>query len=150
MEHNSQIGNKRKRFFAWDDKERCWQKANIVIGRHPDRWRLDALGKPVFKFLKGCDGPLCYGYDHFVPFSKGGNSTLSNCLIMNTKVNYLKSNKTLLPFTELFKANSSLDLTENQMDTLELAAYGNIVKMDVFDYKSSTLYQKRIPFHQKV
>jgi len=31
-----------------------------MIGRDPNRWRLDAVGNPVLKALKACDGPLCY------------------------------------------------------------------------------------------
>ncbi len=37
------------RFFNWETKEKCWNKSAIMIGRHPDRWRLDALGNPVCK-----------------------------------------------------------------------------------------------------
>lgn len=48
-------------------REECWNnvsnwiiKANIMDGRNPDRWRLDAIGNPVCKALNGCRGPLCY------------------------------------------------------------------------------------------
>ena len=54
-------------------------KASIIIGRDPDRWRLDALGNPVLKPLKTCDGPVCYQYDHIVPHSKGGHTHINNC-----------------------------------------------------------------------
>lgn len=50
-----------------------------MIGRHPDRWRLDALGNPVLKVLKGCEGPFCHEYDHIIPYSKGGKTELYNC-----------------------------------------------------------------------
>ena len=34
-----------------------------MIGRNPDRWRLDKIGNHVLKQLKTCDGPHCYRYD---------------------------------------------------------------------------------------
>lgn len=64
-----------------------------MIGRHPDRWRLDAIGNPVFKFLKGCSGPLCHEYDHIIPFSKGGKTVSENCQVLQSAVNLYKSNK---------------------------------------------------------
>ena len=39
----------RKRFFSWEQKNQCWEKAPVMIGRHPDRWRLDPYGNPVSK-----------------------------------------------------------------------------------------------------
>lgn len=50
-----------------------------MIGRNPDRWRLDALGNPVLKALRSCDGPLCYQFDHIIPHSKGGDTVVHNC-----------------------------------------------------------------------
>ena len=53
-----------------------------MLGRDPKRWRLDAFGNPVNKFLKGCEGIFCYTYDHIIPYSKGGKSELQNCILM--------------------------------------------------------------------
>ena len=64
-----------------------------MIGRSPDRWRLDAVGNPVFKFMRGCDGPLCHEYDHIIPWSKGGKTVLENCQVLQSNVNLYKSNK---------------------------------------------------------
>lgn len=47
-EQNKKTG-KRQRFFDWETKEKCWNKSQTMIGRHPDRWRLDAMGNPVCK-----------------------------------------------------------------------------------------------------
>ena len=58
---------------SFDEKTRtaCWRKAAVLAGRHPERWRLDAVGNVVCRRFWGCHGCLCYEYDHIVPFSKG-------------------------------------------------------------------------------
>ncbi|KAG0549087.1 hypothetical protein BDA96_01G224800 [Sorghum bicolor] len=57
---------------SFDEKTRtaCWRKAAVLAGRHPERWRLDAVGNVVCRRFWGCHGCLCYEYDHIVPFSK--------------------------------------------------------------------------------
>ena len=82
-----------------------------MIGRHPDRWRLDAVGNPVFRYLKGCMGPLCHEYDHIIPFSKGGQTTIENCQILQTHVNRFKSNKTELTYEEIKNASPLIKFT---------------------------------------
>ncbi|KAG6391770.1 hypothetical protein SASPL_149530 [Salvia splendens] len=51
-------------------KQQCWEKAEKIKGRDPDRWRRDSLGNTVFRKLAGCPGCLCHDYDHIVPYSK--------------------------------------------------------------------------------
>lgn len=58
------------RSFPYSVKQQCWDKAEKVKGRDPDRWRRDALGNIVFRKLVGCPGCLCHDYDHIVPYSK--------------------------------------------------------------------------------
>eukprot|EP00250_Pteridium_aquilinum_P014611 c22093_g1_i2 orf=662-973(-) len=58
------------RSFPLEVKELCWQRAEIVKGRDPSRWRRDPVGNLVFRKLVGCSGCLCYDYDHIVPYSK--------------------------------------------------------------------------------
>lgn len=58
------------RYFSYTVKQQCWDKAEKVKGRDPDRWRRDALGNIVFKKLVGCPGCLCHDYDHILPHSK--------------------------------------------------------------------------------
>ena len=67
------------RIFTKHQKELCWQNSGIITGRDPDRWRFDPIGNPVLKALRGCHGALCHEYDHIVPFSKGGKTTVANC-----------------------------------------------------------------------
>jgi hypothetical protein len=51
-------------------KQQCWEKAEKIPGRDPERWRRDALGNIVFRKLVGCPGCLCHDYDHILPYSK--------------------------------------------------------------------------------
>jgi hypothetical protein len=54
------------RSFPHSVKQKCWEKADKVKGRDPDRWRRDPLGNLIFRKLVGCPGCLC----HDVPYSK--------------------------------------------------------------------------------
>ena len=63
--------NHGRRLFSRLMKEECWRKHEKVPGRDGDRWRYDASGRLVCRALTGCVGPLCYEYDHIIPFSKG-------------------------------------------------------------------------------
>lgn len=62
--------NNNPRSFPHNVKQKCWEKAERVKGRDPDRWRRDVLGNTLFRKLVGCPGCLCHDYDHIVPFSK--------------------------------------------------------------------------------
>ncbi|CAK9138119.1 unnamed protein product [Ilex paraguariensis] len=74
--------NPNPRSFPYSVKQQCWEKAEKIRGRDPNRWRRDALGNMVFRKLVGCPGCLCHDYDHIVPYSKGGKSTLENCQVL--------------------------------------------------------------------
>ncbi|XP_062198461.1 uncharacterized protein LOC133901197 isoform X1 [Phragmites australis] len=58
------------RSFPYVVKQQCWEKAERVPGRDPERWRRDALDKVVFRKLVGCPCSLCHDYDHIIPYSK--------------------------------------------------------------------------------
>lgn len=58
------------RSFPYNVKQQCWDKAEKIKGRDPDRWRRDPLGNIVFRKLVGCPGCLCHDYDHIIPYSK--------------------------------------------------------------------------------
>lgn len=62
--------NPNPRSFPYSVKQQCWDKAEKVKGRDPDRWRRDALGNTLFRKLVGCPGCLCHDYDHIIPYSK--------------------------------------------------------------------------------
>ena len=65
--------NSSNRARHFDEKARalCWQKAEVLKGRHPERWRKDSAGNVVCRKFTNCDGCLCHEYDHILPFSKG-------------------------------------------------------------------------------
>ncbi|CAI5535937.1 unnamed protein product [Closterium sp. Naga37s-1] len=67
----SQCDGRRLRFFDHAMRKACWEKADVVPGRHPDRWRMDAAGNTVGRRFNACMGCLCYEFDHIVPYSKG-------------------------------------------------------------------------------
>ncbi|XP_015689779.2 uncharacterized protein LOC102699489 [Oryza brachyantha] len=114
------------RSFPYVVKQQCWEKAERVDGRDPERWRRDALGNVVFRKLVGCPGCLCHDYDHIVPYSKGGKSTLENCQLLQATVNRSKGNKTEISKSELIQKSAYCRVSGRDMDLLELSAYGNV------------------------
>ncbi|CAN6321303.1 unnamed protein product [Urochloa humidicola] len=114
------------RSFPYAVKQQCWEKAEKVPGRDPERWRRDALGNIVFRKLVGCPGCLCHDYDHIVPYSKGGKSTLENCQVMQATVNRSKGNKTEISKSELIQKSAYCRVSGRDMDRVELSAYGNV------------------------
>ncbi|XP_047969065.1 uncharacterized protein LOC125212836 [Salvia hispanica] len=107
-------------------KQQCWEKAEKIKGRHPDRWRRDSLGNIVFRKLAGCPGCLCHDYDHIVPYSKGGKSTLENCQVLQATVNRSKGNRTEISKNELIQRSATCRVSGREMDFLELSSYGNV------------------------
>ena len=94
--------NKRaNRTFSRKQKDECWKKARKIPNRDPSRWRYDAVGNVVLNALKGCTGLFCHEYDHIKPYSKGGDTTIRNCQILQTTVNRKKSNRTDLSMKNL-------------------------------------------------
>eukprot|EP00850_Spirogloea_muscicola_P020572 SM000220S07051 [mRNA] locus=s220:1685:2795:- [translate_table: standard] len=116
------------RSFPHEVKLQCWDRAETVPGRDPQRWRRDAVGNTVFRKLVACDGCLCYDYDHIVPYSKGGPSTLDNCQILQTAANRAKGDKMQLTKTELVQKSAYCRLSGKDMDTVELISYGDVIQ----------------------
>ncbi|PIN15144.1 hypothetical protein CDL12_12225 [Handroanthus impetiginosus] len=136
------------RSFPYSVKQQCWDKAEKIKGRDPDRWRRDPLGNIVFRKLVGCPGCLCHDYDHIVPYSKGGKSTLENCQVLQAcepnlvivkirvcsnillahiaTVNRSKGNRTELSRSDLIQKSAYCRVSGRDMDLLELSAYGNV------------------------
>ncbi len=107
-----------------------------VRNRDPDRWRYDAAGNVVMKALKGCHGPFCHEYDHIIPFSKGGETTVRNCQILQTYANKIKSNRIILDQRELNSISLKANITDFDVDFLEEAIYGNIKKEYWIKYRN--------------
>uniref|UniRef100_A0A2P2MQY9 HNH nuclease domain-containing protein n=1 Tax=Rhizophora mucronata TaxID=61149 RepID=A0A2P2MQY9_RHIMU len=118
--------NTEPRSFSYSVKQQCWDKAEKVKGRDPHRWRRDPLGNIVFRKLLGCPGCLCHDYDHIVPYSKGGKSTLENCQVLQAKVNRSKGNQTELSRADLVQKSTYCRVSGRDMDLIELSAYGNV------------------------
>ncbi|CAN8254933.1 unnamed protein product [Cochlearia groenlandica] len=118
--------NTEPRSFPYSVKQQCWEKAEKIKGRDGERWRRDHLGNIVFRKLVGCPGCLCHDYDHIVPYSKGGKSTLENCQVLQAKVNRSKGNKTDISRADLIKRSSYCRVAGRDMDLIELTAYGNV------------------------
>lgn len=116
-----------ERSFTRSIKEQCWKRAQCVPGRHPDRWRIDVLGNIVCKRLIGCPGAVCYEFDHVVPFSRGGPSSLSNCQILQTRANRKKGN--LFDDEIIMEQERQHTYSTQQLDTIELAIWGNILRV---------------------
>jgi 5-methylcytosine-specific restriction endonuclease McrA len=113
------------RIFSNKQKSKCWNKARIIEGRDPKRWRYDAVGNPVLHHLRGCSGPICHEYDHIIPFSKGGKTSSKNCQILQTHVNRFKSNN-IISQSELEEESHKEFLSSREMDLIEYLTYGNI------------------------
>ncbi|KAF4392647.1 hypothetical protein F8388_003067 [Cannabis sativa] len=124
----SSNGDERPRFFDKKAKNICWANAEIIPGRHPERWRKDAAGNVVCKRFCNCNGCLCFEYDHIVPFSKGGESTAENCQILQTRVNRFKSDKDDVDATRLKGFSCDLKFSDKELDIIEMALYGDVVR----------------------
>ena len=125
------------RIFPFEVKEKCWNESPIISNRDPNRWRLDALGNPVMKALRGLQGIFSHEYDHIFPYSLGGTSTLDNCQILQTNINRKKgnqffSNNILMgfkqPIPESLKKIGINCVDNRLMDIAEELVYGNINK----------------------
>jgi len=120
--------HKRVRFFDEKMRNLCWQKADVVAGRHPERWRKDGAGNIICRRFGHCEGCLCYEYDHIIPFSKGGETTVENCQILQSRVNRSKGNKDQLNRTVLEQYSCDLKFTDKELDVIEMAVYGNVMR----------------------
>ena len=141
----SKAGDKPKRYFSFDLKNQCWEKSAIVVGRDPSRWRLDPFGNPVLYFLKGCFGPYCHEYDHIRPFSKGGETSLENCQILQTKLNRVKSNRDDITFSELRNLSAGNSFNDFEMDAIEKAVFGDVRRLTP---EAQVKYQSGVPLHK--
>ena len=136
-QNNYNNNNNAIRIFPFEIKEKCWNESPIISNRDPNRWRLDALGNPVMKALRGLQGIFAHEYDHIFPYSLGGTSTLDNCQILQTSINRKKgnqffSNNILMgfkqPIPESLKKIGINYVDNRLMDIAEELVYGNINK----------------------
>ncbi|EME28846.1 endonuclease isoform 2 [Galdieria sulphuraria] len=115
--------------FQHIDKEACWLKADAVRGRDPSRWRRDLAGNVICKKLRGCRGPFCMDFDHVVPLSKGGESVLDNCQVLQTTANRHKGDRLVEPTTDIKKYYKEISdrrvlPLQRHLDIVEFYVYG--------------------------
>lgn len=113
------------RLFSAKIKQACWEKAGLIPNRDPTRWRYDAAGNVVSHELRGCLGCLCHDYDHIIPFSKGGSTSLDNCQVLQTRANRFKGNEED-DKRKLKGYSCSKQWSDGELDVLEMAIYGNV------------------------
>eukprot|EP00898_Chlorokybus_atmophyticus_P004002 jgi/Chlat1/4602/Chrsp290S04337 len=123
---SSSSGRSGRRGFDSRQRRACWNRAPVVPGRHPDRWRYDATGSIVCSRLANCMGCLCYEYDHIIPYSKGGPNTVENCQLLQTRVNRSKSNQEELTQEDLQAYSCALKFSDVELDLVEMAVFGNV------------------------
>ncbi|KAK9107425.1 hypothetical protein Scep_017152 [Stephania cephalantha] len=126
--HTHNEKDERPRFFDAKAKALCWARAETVPGRHPERWRKDAAGNVVCKRFCNCQGCLCFEYDHIVPYSKGGESVVENCQILQTRVNRFKSDKDSVDKKVLRSFSCDVSFTDKELDIIEMAVYGDVIR----------------------
>ncbi|KAI5054723.1 hypothetical protein GOP47_0029868 [Adiantum capillus-veneris] len=119
---------RRQRLFERQVARQCWEKADVVPGRHPDRWRKDYAGNVVCRKLRGCDGCLCFQFDHIFPFTKGGETDVKNCQILQSRVNQYKGDKEHVGKEELEQSSCNLKFTDKELDVIEMAVYGDVIR----------------------
>ncbi|KAI3949538.1 hypothetical protein MKW92_023458 [Papaver armeniacum] len=125
-ESNNKQG--KPRFFDAEAKSLCWAKADLLIGRHPDRWRRDAVGNIICKRFDNCEACLCYKYDQIVPLSK--EFTAKNCQILQSRVYRYKSDEDNLNKSKLkrFSTDAANVLTDKELDIIEVGVYGDVIR----------------------
>lgn len=94
-------------------------------GRDPKRWRVDPAGNVVSYKLRGCDGCLCHEYDHIIPFSKGGPSSIENCQILQTRPNRMKGNEEN-DNERLVAYSCAKKWADAELDLVEMGLYGGV------------------------
>ncbi|KAH6555247.1 hypothetical protein KP509_03G060500 [Ceratopteris richardii] len=118
----------RQRFFEKETARKCWEKADVVPGRHPERWRKDVAGNVVCRKFRGCEGCLCFQLDHIHPFTKGGETDVSNCQVLQSRVNRYKGDKVHVDDKELQQSSCNLKFTDKELDVIEMAVYGDVIR----------------------
>eukprot|EP01013_Petalomonas_cantuscygni_P017786 TRINITY_DN35033_c0_g1_i1.p1 TRINITY_DN35033_c0_g1~~TRINITY_DN35033_c0_g1_i1.p1 ORF type:complete len:176 (-),score=1.24 TRINITY_DN35033_c0_g1_i1:105-632(-) len=129
-----EVDDRGPRIFTQDMKTKCWEQADWVIGRDPDRWRRDRFGHIVVAPLRSCYGPLCYEFDHRIPFAKGGKTSVDNCDILMTCVNRLKSAKVEFSDADIGdrcpRVFRQPNVAPRQLDLIEYALFGNVTRYE--------------------
>lgn len=81
--------------------------------------------------LTGCDGLFCHEYDHIVPYAKGGQTSVENCQVLQTRVNRYKRDLPALPeqykhWSATLHHRKSMQNDDDVLDWVEMAVYGDV------------------------
>jgi hypothetical protein len=115
----------------------CSGKRSLPMATRCCRYHLavNNKGNTVCHELRGCMGCLCHEYDHIIPFSRGGQSVLENCQVLQTRANRFKG---ILKIFHHFVGNEDNDeeklkayscaknWSNGELDVLEMAIYGDV------------------------
>jgi 5-methylcytosine-specific restriction endonuclease McrA len=74
-------------------KEIAWDKADPILGKNPNLWRLDPYGHTIYKPAYGKEGDQGWQVDHKHPKSKGGTDNPRNLQALQTEENRKKGGK---------------------------------------------------------
>ena len=65
------------------DKNKVWEKGNIIKGRNPNLFRKDDFGKTIFKPSYGKSTEMGWAIEHIRPKSRGGTDHIRNLRPVN-------------------------------------------------------------------
>lgn len=79
--------------FTQKQIQQVWEKGDVIPGKDPDRYRIDAYGNEIFRNSYGKDSPMGWQVDHKHPVSKGGSDQIRNLQPLQSAENKRKGNK---------------------------------------------------------
>ena len=89
---------------AEERKGKVWNRAKVIRGKDPGRYRQDPYGHPMYWSSYNKNSEMGWEIDHIKPKSKGGSDSIRNLQALNLRVNRSKGN-TLRKKSRHSKAN---------------------------------------------
>ena|SRR3990167_5769576 len=82
--------------------QQVWEKGTPVLGQDPNLWRLDSIGRLIYRFAHG-DRWSMYGWevDHIIPVAKGGSDYPWNLQPLHWRENAAKQDNLLQALVQL-------------------------------------------------
>ena len=82
-------------------RQKAWEKARVVRGKDPRKYRKDRFGNCMYRHSYGKHSPMGWQVDHWIPRSKGGGDTPRNRNAMSALANQKKAD--IHPRTKKFQ-----------------------------------------------
>ena len=73
-----------------DKKDAVWNKARIIRGKDPGKYRKDPYGNEMYYESYGLDSEKGWEIDHIKPKARGGSDSTVNLQALNTRTNRQK------------------------------------------------------------